>query len=219
VTRAGPSPGSCDHRGGGTVRAGIGGTFTGDETIVVSRGRYDPNVVCNPDICDNTEDFVALIYGIHATYEVRSSKFRYKTKAHGTWTNASSDSGGNSGDIATGRLAPGARVPVRCDLYASVTDRTVGLLVDQCVTAVNRIIVDYPLQTGASRPYEVPAHGDSFDCPVKRARTVCKVDPPFTGSDNSTIFVGTGSPKTARAMKVTLSYTDGHQSITTIPIE
>lgn len=219
VTRSGPSPGSCDRHGGGSVRAGIRGTFAGDKTIVVSKGAYDPTAVCTRDLCDNSLDFVANVYGLDATYEVRSYKYLYRTGANGSWTNASNDRGGDSGDIATGVLAPGSRVPVRCELFASAAGGTVGLLVDQCAIAVDRIVVAYPLKPGAANPFEDPAHGDAFDCPIRQGRVACKVDPPFTGSDNSTILVDTSSPKTARAMTVTVSYVDGHRSITTIAIQ
>jgi hypothetical protein len=220
VTRAGPSPVSCGRHEGGSLRAGITGAFTGDETIVVSNGKYDPAATCTPDICDNSEDFVAIVYGIRATHEVRSYRYRYTTNAHGSWTNASSDSGGDSGDIATGRLAEGARVPVRCSLFADVTGGTVGLLVDECVTAVNRVVIAYPLKPGAAKPHEDPVKGFPFDCPIQLGRIACTVDPPLTGSDNGdSIVVDTGSPETARAMTVTLNYTNGLQSITKVPIE
>ncbi len=170
VTVAGPSPGGCGGGSGGRVGAGIKGHMHGSVAIVVSGGKYDPTATCDASMCGATDDFVNTVYGDAATYDASSFEYRYTTAGHGSWTNASADRGGNQGDIATGALARGAEVPVRCELFANEYAHSVGLLVDQCTVAVNRVVVDYPRKVGDATPSVSPANNDTFDCPVLSGR-------------------------------------------------
>jgi hypothetical protein len=103
VTVAGSSPGACESgaNNGGTIAAGVTGSFHGNFMIVVSGGTFNPKATCDSG-CDTTAGFVATVYG-SSTYDIPSFEFTYH--AHGSdlmqreWHNASADEGGNSGDI------------------------------------------------------------------------------------------------------------------------
>lgn len=97
VTLNGPSPDSCFIGTKTQVGAGIHGTFTGEETIIVKDGTFDSNAVCNSPC--TVDDFVHNFYGPNATYTPDSYEFEYATKENGTWRNASNNEGGNFGDI------------------------------------------------------------------------------------------------------------------------
>ena len=102
VTFAGPSPGACDGHpfNGNTVGAGLAGKMDGSFTIIVgSSGTFDPNATC-PAVC-TTASFIAAVYGT-ADYDVTTFLFHYNANNHGDWKNASTDRGGNHGDITGG---------------------------------------------------------------------------------------------------------------------
>jgi hypothetical protein len=104
LTLAGPSPDACDPTGlkGSTIAAGVTGTFTGNFMIVVSNGTFNPNATCDTG-CATTAGFVATVYGTAATYDIPSFGFTYHANGpdliQREWHNASSDQGGNGGDI------------------------------------------------------------------------------------------------------------------------
>jgi hypothetical protein len=104
VTMAGFSPGACESgtNNGGTIAAGVTGSFHGNFVIVVSKGTFNPDATCESG-CDTTAGFVATVYGPGATYKVTSFGFTYHAHGHDLlqreWHNASADQGGNSGDI------------------------------------------------------------------------------------------------------------------------
>src|SRR6266849_264920 len=56
VTVAGPSPNGCDPvtGTGGSIAAGVTGSFNGNFVVVVSGGTFDPTATCESG-CDNTE--------------------------------------------------------------------------------------------------------------------------------------------------------------------
>jgi hypothetical protein len=104
VTIAGPSPNGCDASTGtgGTIGAGVTGSFNGNFQIVITGGTFNPNATCDTG-CDTTVHFVATVYGAAATYDVPSFGFTYHANGPGLiqreWFNASADQGGNHGDI------------------------------------------------------------------------------------------------------------------------
>jgi hypothetical protein len=107
VTVAGSSPGACDPNGipGGSIRDGVTGTFNGNFIVVVSGGTFNPAATCSAANCSTTADFVATVYGSGATWNVTSFAFTYHANGPGLldrdWQNASTDQGGNLGDIAS----------------------------------------------------------------------------------------------------------------------
>ncbi len=105
VTVAGKSPGACENGpdNGNTVGDGVTGTMHGTFNIVVSNGTYDPNAVCTQSTCGTTASFIQTVFGASATYDVPTFNFHYNADNNGDWKNASSDRGGNTGDI-TGTL-------------------------------------------------------------------------------------------------------------------
>src|SRR4029077_16320215 len=64
VTMTGSSPGACESgpNDGGTIAAGVTGTFNGNFMIVVSGGTFNPNATCETG-CDTTTGFVMTVYG------------------------------------------------------------------------------------------------------------------------------------------------------------
>jgi len=98
VTSAGASPGACDTNPGGTVAAGVTGTFQGSLSIIV-HGKFNPAATCASG-CDTTAGFVVTVFGANATYDVPSFEFDYSTAHNGLWKNASEKLGGNQGDIS-----------------------------------------------------------------------------------------------------------------------
>ena len=105
VTIEGASPGACEtgEPNGGSIRAGVTGTFNGNFMIVVSGGTFDPAATCDTTSCGTTAGFVSTVYGAAATYDVPSFGFDYHANGPGLaardWHNASLDQGANSGDI------------------------------------------------------------------------------------------------------------------------
>jgi hypothetical protein len=102
VTMAGSSPGACESGpNGGSIAAGVEGTFHGNFMIVVSKGTFNPNATCDSG-CATTAGFVATVYG-STTYDIPSFGFTYHAQGpdllQREWHNASADQGGNSGDI------------------------------------------------------------------------------------------------------------------------
>jgi hypothetical protein len=104
VTVAGSSPGACESGtdNGGTIAAGVTGSFHGNFQVVVpATGTFNPNASCDSG-CDTTAGFVATVYGA-TTYDVPSFGFTYHANgpdlSQREWHNASADQGGNSGDI------------------------------------------------------------------------------------------------------------------------
>lgn len=105
VTMAGSSPGACNTPGtnnGGTIAAGVEGSFNGTFLIIVSNGTFNPNATCDTG-CDTTAGFVATVYGAAAARQVTTFQFSYHANgpdlSQREWHNASPDEGGNSGDI------------------------------------------------------------------------------------------------------------------------
>jgi len=104
VTVAGPSPNGCDPvtGTGGSIAAGVTGSFNGNFVVVVSGGKFDPTATCESG-CDTTDGFVATVYGSRATHTVTSFGFDYHANGpdliQREWHNASPDQGGNFGDI------------------------------------------------------------------------------------------------------------------------
>ncbi len=98
VTRAGASPGGCEAGNPipPTISAGIQGKMQGQFWIRVSNGVFNPNA--NPGTM-NTAQFIQAVFGPSATYQVYSFSLNYSAKNRGDWRNASSDKGGNHGDI------------------------------------------------------------------------------------------------------------------------
>ena len=100
VTNAGPSPGACETNPGGTVAAGLTGKMDGSFTIIVSGGNFNPNGTC-PAVC-TTKGFIASVFGPTATYDIPTFLFHYNANNNGDWKNASSNRGGDRGDITGG---------------------------------------------------------------------------------------------------------------------
>lgn len=105
VTMDHSSPGACNIRGtntGGTIRAGVEGSFHGIFGIVVT-GTFNPNAICSQTTCDTTAKWVATVYGATATYDIPVFEFTYHARGEDLlqrmWHNASPDRGGNFGDI------------------------------------------------------------------------------------------------------------------------
>jgi hypothetical protein len=105
VTVAGPSPDACDPTGtpGSTIADGVTGSFSGNFVLVVSDGVFNSDATCDPTSCGTTAAFVATVYGTAATYNVPSFGLTYHANGPGLiqreWMNASTDQGGNGGDI------------------------------------------------------------------------------------------------------------------------
>ena len=111
VTNAGPSPGACQDSAppagnGNTVAAGLNGKMDGSFTIIVHNGVFNPNGTC-PTVC-TTSGFIGAVYGpaAQASYlanpDIPTFLFHYNANNHGDWKNASTDRGGNHGDITGG---------------------------------------------------------------------------------------------------------------------
>ncbi|PYS43480.1 MAG: hypothetical protein DMF71_06990 [Acidobacteria bacterium] len=100
VTNLGPSPGGCETNLGGTVAAGLTGKMDGSFTIIVSGGNFNPNGTC-PAVC-TTKGFIASVFGPTATYDIPTFLFHYNANNNGDWKNASSNRGGDRGDITGG---------------------------------------------------------------------------------------------------------------------
>jgi hypothetical protein len=106
------SPGACqsgsDH--GSLVQQGIKGRFHGFLSGTVTSGTFDENG-CRSGGCDSTAGFVLHVFGGSASYSCISGVgtcsffFTYRANDQGLnfhhWVNASTDLGGNRGDIAT----------------------------------------------------------------------------------------------------------------------
>ena len=107
-TLLGPSPGACETSNphGLLVAADKKGNFGGFETGTVSAGTYNPNG-CNPpaDCSSSTTAFIHAVFGPTGVYNVTTFYFDYRARdqglIYGHWVNASTDLGGNRGDIAT----------------------------------------------------------------------------------------------------------------------
>lgn len=104
VTIAAPSPNACviqaaPNGNGNKVTNGIAGTFSGSDTIQILTGTFNPKAKCTASTCNTRDQFVHTVYGASATYDVPTFEFDYYTQKNGSWHNASSDSGGNQGDI------------------------------------------------------------------------------------------------------------------------
>lgn len=113
TTVAGPSPGGCDTNPGGTVAAGVAGSFQGYFVIPMpgeTQISFDPSCVAGaPSAPCTTAGFINSHFA-PACYpdvcQVTTFAFHYSAGAQGLssheWKNASADRGGNSGDIAGG---------------------------------------------------------------------------------------------------------------------
>jgi hypothetical protein len=107
----GNSPGNACTNPGGHIKEGVGGKFSGKETIVVSDGTFDANGSCDktqygdPNSgwmqCD-TSGWITGFFGPAATGSVSAFNFTYNASGQGLiyshWVNADT---GNAGDIAS----------------------------------------------------------------------------------------------------------------------
>lgn len=113
TTVAGASPGGCDTNPGGTVAAGVTGSFQGYFIIpMTGETQISTDTSCvagSPGADCTTAGFINSHFS-PACYpdvcQVTTFLFHYSAGAQGLssheWTNASADRGGNSGDIAGG---------------------------------------------------------------------------------------------------------------------
>ena len=114
VTVAGQSPGACEggSNHGSIVSLGARGQFGGFLNGTVTGATfYHPNACNTPGTCNTTAGFVASVFGPTAKYSCSTGPgacsffFGYYAPDQGltyhVWINASSDLGGNRGDIAT----------------------------------------------------------------------------------------------------------------------
>jgi hypothetical protein len=100
TTLAGDSPN--DEHCGSTdedVAAGIHGKMNGYflVKIPVGAGNFDPEAACTEKCY--TKDFVQRFFAV-SEYDVPAFELHYTTADHGSWTNASDNRGGNSGNIS-----------------------------------------------------------------------------------------------------------------------
>ena len=125
TTLAGSSPGACEAgpNNGGTVIAGVKGSFTGSESGMVTCAgtcvvNLNPDVTaCAPNPTNSTACFITAIFGNTASFPGGPTfKFTYiadcgQSLVLRQWQNADAASGGNVGDIesALGGVASGAR--------------------------------------------------------------------------------------------------------------
>jgi hypothetical protein len=108
VTIAGASPGACESgsNNGSMIEAGVTGSFHGSFGLIVRNGTFNSDASCDESICNSTAKFVAIVFGAAATFDTGPS-FVFTYHANGPdlvqrmWQNASTDEGGNSGDIRT----------------------------------------------------------------------------------------------------------------------
>ena len=115
TTIAGTSPGACNTAppplgNGSLVRAGVKGTFHGYLAGTVFGATFNENG-CSSGGCDTTAGFVLKVFGPTATYSCVTGPgtcsffFTYHAGGKGLifrhWINASTDLGGNRGDIAS----------------------------------------------------------------------------------------------------------------------
>lgn len=106
VTIAGPSPNACIHLSGpngngNTVVAGTTGRFSGFFDITVTGGTFNPHAKCTSSTCDTTAGFIQTVYGPSATFTIGTFELNYYTQNNGAWHNASTNRGGNQGDITS----------------------------------------------------------------------------------------------------------------------
>ena len=113
------SPGACEAGpdNGGTVAAGVTGSFSGSLVGSVTGATLPvgtPTINCPPP--NTTACFVTAIFGASAVFASTSFKFSYTADCGqalvlNQWQNADPSSGGNVGDI---KSAPGAVTTVPC---------------------------------------------------------------------------------------------------------
>jgi hypothetical protein len=104
VTLVGPSPGACQPTPNGhLVAAGVEGSFHGFIAGTVTGGTFNPDASCG-EPCTG-DSFVSSHFGPTAVWNTNSFRFEYEAHGHGVisrrWQNASTDEGGNQGDIYT----------------------------------------------------------------------------------------------------------------------
>lgn len=103
IAVAGSSPGACETGtdNGNTVGNGVTGKFHGSFDIAVTGGTFNPDATCTPTTCNTTAGFIQTVYGPSATYVTGATYFvfHYSTGHNGEWKNASTNRGGNLGDI------------------------------------------------------------------------------------------------------------------------
>jgi len=112
TTLAGPSPGACETNFGGMVDAGVVGSMHGYFIIPLPSGTTQTSTDshCDATAMSNTGCTTTTFINTHftpcysATCPVTTFFFHYNAVDQGLvkheWKNASSDRGGNSGDIA-----------------------------------------------------------------------------------------------------------------------
>jgi hypothetical protein len=113
-TTAGPSPGACETNPFGVIAAGKTGSMHGYFIIPGVLGPEDPNPHCNALTNTDSNCTTATFIDTHFTpcYEVGTCSATtffdhylatdQRSLIYHEWKNASTDRGGNSGDIATG---------------------------------------------------------------------------------------------------------------------
>lgn len=95
TTTAGDAPaGPC---GSGDLAAGITGTLTGYDVVVVTGGTFTPGATC-PDPC-TTQAMVDAFFPGGSTAVNDGWEYKYDTASNGHWINRSAARGGNSGNI------------------------------------------------------------------------------------------------------------------------
>lgn len=101
TTLAGPSPGACETDPGGMLNSPVSGKMEGTFTLVVTPGAggYNPDATCAAPCF--TADFVTAFFGPGASDTVTSFDIHYNAGPNGDWKNASSDKGGDRGDITS----------------------------------------------------------------------------------------------------------------------
>jgi hypothetical protein len=111
VTSTGPSPGGCDTNPGGMIVAGKTGSMHGYFTIVLlvpGTTQTSQSPYCDATNSTNADCSTATFISTHfstAVYDTPTFFFHYsagdQSLVYHEWKNASTDRGGNSGDIAS----------------------------------------------------------------------------------------------------------------------
>lgn len=106
ITATGASPNACaimagPNGNGNTVGNDVSGSFSGSFDILVTGGTFNKNAKCTLSTCNTTVGFIQTVYGPSATYTTGYTffEFDYYTQKNGSWHNASTNHGGDQGDI------------------------------------------------------------------------------------------------------------------------
>lgn len=122
-TLAGASPGACQNgtSNGSTVGASVHGVFSGYELFVVTAGTLNTaSTPCSSSACQGSGSstnsaavtaFMTALYGASEAFTTPTYNLSYDAGDNGQWRDASTDQGGNLGDItgifiSTGKPGP-----------------------------------------------------------------------------------------------------------------